>query len=87
MMWPAILVFGIGRERRLPVPLPLFLIWPAVGAGWAVIGVSKLVAPGASRRPGAIGTLNTSLRLFNQLRGTRVDIDSADGTRVHVRLI
>jgi hypothetical protein len=86
-MWPSLLVLGIGRRRRLPVPLPLFLAWPIVGAGWAVVGLAGFVAPGATRRPGAFGTLRTGLTLFNQIRGTRIDIDDSNGTHVHLRLV
>ncbi|MCK4413897.1 MAG: hypothetical protein KAY32_10150 [Candidatus Eisenbacteria sp.] len=85
-MWPVLLVVGVGRQRRFPLPLPFFLTWPLVGLGWIVVGLGSLVSPGSPRRPGAIGMLYTALALFNHLRGAQVDIDDSKGAHIHVRL-
>jgi len=42
-MWPAILIVGVGEKRKIPIPFPLFLVWPFIVIGWMVVGLLALI--------------------------------------------
>ncbi|MBD3335308.1 MAG: hypothetical protein GF355_07300 [Candidatus Eisenbacteria bacterium] len=48
MMWPSILVLRAGRGQTIPIPLPLFLLWPFIVIGWIVYPFLRLI-PAATR--------------------------------------
>jgi hypothetical protein len=81
MMPPALLLVGIGRHRRLWIPLPVLLLWPFWLLGWAVWGLFKAVGISWER------PLQAALMAGAHLSGVRVDIDSSNGAHVHVRMI
>lgn len=81
-MMPAIGFVRIrGRRRLPPLPLPLILLWPLVPLG---SGVAWLLGPS---RPAEAAKLRLALRMFRELRGLAIDIDSAEHDRVRVRFI
>ncbi|MBD3335104.1 MAG: hypothetical protein GF355_06275 [Candidatus Eisenbacteria bacterium] len=51
MMWPTILILRVGRGQTIPIPLPLFLLWPFIILGWLVYPFLRLV-PASSRERG-----------------------------------
>jgi hypothetical protein len=78
---PAVLLVGVGRQRRVPLPAPLFLLWPLVAAAivgiYTVRGLRRLIGlrPGAPIVPILIGAAF-------RLSGLKVDIRTRDGTDV-----
>ena len=81
MMLPTLLMVGVGARRRFWIPLPTILLWPFWLLGWAVWAPARLL-----RVPRA-DALRHGLVLLAQLSGLRVDVDSQDGTRIHLRFV
>lgn len=81
MMLPALLLVGVGKRRRFWIPLPAFLLWPFWLLGWVVWFVFK--ATGIRWE----GSLRELLILVARLSGMRVDVESVDGSNVHLRII
>lgn len=86
-MIPAMAILRIGRGRRLPVPLPLFLLWPLVLLALLLVA---LAGPLADRRSEAGRRLLAArlgiLALF-RLSGLSVDARGSDGREVRIRLV
>lgn len=81
-MLPAILLFGVGRHRRVWIPLPVFLLWPFWLLGWVVWLVFK------GLRVPYENSLKMALVMCAQLSGLKFDVESGtDGGRVYVRMI
>jgi len=80
-MIPTLLLFGIGQRRRFWIPLPLFLLWPFWLLGWLAWLPAWLIR--AHWEP----ALRVGLMTIAQLGGLRVDVDAADGTRIHLRFV
>lgn len=78
-MPPALVLVGFGRERRIVLPFPFFLLWPFLLLGWVFLGAAWLVF---SRRPrsGRLMTGLVVLRALTELRGTQVDFRGEDGS-------
>ena len=80
-MLPALVLVGIGRRRRFWIPVPAFLLWPFWLVGWLVWLVFRVFGfPWAQM-------LRQALLLGVHLSGVQVDIDSADGDRIYIRMI
>ena len=80
-MLPAIILVGVGSTRRVWIPILTFLLWPIWLLAWAVwlpLWIFRIPAQKA---------LRAGLTLGACLSGTRFDIESADGGRIHVRMI
>jgi hypothetical protein len=91
-MWPALLLVGVGRRRRVILPGPLFLLWPLLALGWLVLGLWNLarvafLGPEGARRPGSNASLRAALTLIANLSGLSVDVAARDGRGVYIRLI
>jgi hypothetical protein len=80
-MVPALLLVGVGQSRRVWIPLPVFLLWPFWLLGWMVWTVFRLFAIPWEK------PLRFALLLGMHMSGVRVDIDTNDGTNIHVRMI
>ncbi len=80
-MLPALVLVGTGGRRRFWIPIPAFVLWPLWLLGWLVWSVFRIC-----RFPWA-AMLREALLLGTHLSGVRLDIDSADGTRIHIRMI
>lgn len=78
---PALLLVGVGHRRRVWIPLPVLLLWPIWPLGWAVWGALRVFGIQWER------PLRMALVMGLHLSGVEVDIDSADGARVHLRFI
>jgi hypothetical protein len=91
-MWPALLLVGVGRQRRVILPGPLFLLWPLLALGWLVVGVWDLgrlafLGPERARRPGSSASLRAVLVLVAKLSGLSIDVAARDGHGIYIRLI
>ncbi|MCC6738944.1 MAG: hypothetical protein IT452_07845 [Planctomycetia bacterium] len=85
-MIPALLLVGVGWQRRLPLPIPLFLLWPLVAVAVLVTAIVQLAR--RITRPAATTPLFPPvLEALFQLSGLRVDIRDREGTSVLVWLI
>jgi hypothetical protein len=90
-MWPALVLFGVGRRRRLILPGPLFLLWPLIAAAWLVLGLWWLIrlvpwCRGAER-PDPLAQCRIALILFGKLSGLLVELAARDGARVYIRFV
>jgi hypothetical protein len=85
-MWPWLLIVGIGRRRRFPLPAPFFLLWPLVLLGWLIFGVGLLFTRRWRDSVGLAG-LHAALTLFPGLTGLRVDVDPRRGPGLRVRVM
>ena len=81
MMLPAVVLVGVGRRRRIWLPAPVILLWPLWLAGWLVWAPARLV------RPDSAHALRGVLILLAQLSGLRLEVDTTDGTRIHLRFV
>jgi hypothetical protein len=90
-MWPALVLFGVGRRRRLILPGPLFLLWPLVTAAWIVLGLWSLVRVvllgREAGRPDPLARCWIALALFGRLSGLVIDVAAHDGHRVYIRFV
>jgi hypothetical protein len=80
-MLPALMMIGCGKSKRVWIPLPLFLLWPFWLLGWGVWLVLWFFRADVER------ALRVALTAGLHLKGTQVDVDAADGTQVHIRLV
>lgn len=81
MMLPALLLVGAGSRRRIWIPLPVILLWPFWLLGWVVWAPARLL--GLERAH----SLRAALVLMAGLSGLSLDVDTADGARVHLRFV
>lgn len=85
-MIPALLLIGVGWQRRLPLPIPLFLLWPLAGlavlATGAVQLARRLASPGL-RPP----LLPAPLQAIFHLSGLKVDVRTRSGVGVLIWLL
>ena len=80
-MLPALLLVRIGGHHRFWLPLPVLLLWPIWLLGWAVWMVLWALRIPWER------SVRTILVLGANLSGLRIDVDSANGQHIHVRMI
>ena len=81
MMLPTLLLVGAGSRRRIWIPLPVILLWPFWLLGWAVWAPARLL------RLEWAHALRAGLVLLAQLSGLALDVDTTDGTRIHLRFV
>ena len=81
MMLPTVLLIGVGPRRRIWIPVPVFLLWPFWALGWVVWAAARMV-----RSERALA-LRTGLVFLAQLSGLVLQVDAADGTRIHLRFV
>lgn len=69
-MLPTLAIIGFGRRNLwLPIPIPLFVLWPLVVA---LVGVVSMVPDHRLTRP-----LRHALLIVGSLSGLRVDVVNA----------
>jgi len=79
---PAIALIGIpGRRWLPPIPLPLFLLWPLV---LVCLGFARLLG---RERPTQAQKLRAAMRVFRELRGLAINVDTAAGKQVRIWFI
>ena len=84
-MFPAVLILGLGQERRIRVPFPIFLFWPVILVGALVL--AAVGRPEGTARSGYALRLRTVLSIFYHLSGLRVDVRSQEGGGFYLRFI
>ncbi len=78
-MMPVLGLIRIPGTRWLPpIPIPLILLWPLV---LVCLGIAKLLERG---RPVDATKLRTAMRVFRELRGLTIDVDTADHKQVRI---
>jgi len=85
-MWPWLLIIGLGRRGRIPLPIPLLLLWPFLLLGWLVLGIGCLVKRSWRSSP-ALAGLYGGLMLYVGARGLRVDARPHEGPGVRIWVI
>ena len=81
-MMPALALIGIpGPRWLLPVPIPLFLLWPFV---LFCHGIARLLD--RDRRAEA-AKVRTAMQAFRDLRGLTIDIDTANHKQVRIWIV
>jgi len=80
-MLPSLMLLQLGGRHRFWLPLPAVLLWPLWLIGWLFWSVLWIC-----RSPWA-RSLRSALLVPAHLSGLRVDVDSADGQRIHLRVI
>ena len=85
-MIPAIGLVLIGKPRSVvPLPLPVFLVWPVMLVALAGVTLAARLVDGRDR-DSALTVARCGLLACCQLSGLRVDVRSSDGTRVLIWL-
>ncbi len=84
MIPPALLIIGFGEQRRVRLPLPVFLLWPLILLGWICVAVAWPFTRGPGRAK--VGGMLVALRCAHALRGLRIDIQGED-TNIYLSLI
>lgn len=74
-MIPSFVIVSWRRDQRIPVPIPLVLLWPVVlpmwFAAWALTAVVRV-------KTGWVAKLHLACSAFGRLSGLRVAIQSDD---------
>jgi hypothetical protein len=81
MIPPCFVLVGVGAKRLIWIPVPLILLWPFWLFGWAVWAFAWML------RVEREHDLRMGLTLLAQLTGLRMDVDTTDGTHIHLRFV
>ena len=81
MMLPTLLLVGVGRRRRISLPVPLILLWPFWLLGWVAWAPARLL------RHEWAHALRYGLVVLAQLSGLRLNVDTTDGKRINLRFV
>ena len=85
-MIPTVGLLTLGTTRWwVPVPLPVFLVWPFVLVVLGTLAVGKQLARGKTAL--RITTAYIALRTFCQLSGLDVSLQTVDDFRMRLRLL
>jgi hypothetical protein len=87
MMVPSLLILRIGPGRGIPLPLPLFLLWPFFALAALLVGAAYLTVWLFGGETRAFAKAHLAGRMLLNLRGLKIDVRSHDGTRVYFRII
>lgn len=86
-MIPALLLINFSSRSRLPLALPLFLLWPLVALFALVVGLLWIVLPGSGARFRGFQMARGGLALIWHLSGLTIDVQSEEDRRVYLRFI
>jgi hypothetical protein len=76
------MLIGIGKARRLWVPMPLILLWPLWLLGCFVWLIMRAIGLPHEK------TFKLALVMATQLSGLRIDVDSDnDDSKFHLRMV
>ena len=87
-MIPALAVIGVGKGRgsfRPRIPIPLILLWPLVGALYVGVRIARSCCR-AGDRAAQLAIAQSAIALLGDLSGLRIDVHSAGGESVYIRL-
>ena len=85
-MIPAVAVVGFAPPGRgfFPLLFPLVLLWPLIGLGLGATASIERIASGGPTP--TVSSLESALQAFCHLRGLEIDLRSARGQRVRIRV-
>jgi hypothetical protein len=83
-MIPALLILGIGRQRRFPIPLPLFLIWPFVIVALGIVSIGAAVFGRRTEQGRHLHLARIGLLTLFQLSGLKIDVREQSGEGVNI---
>jgi hypothetical protein len=63
------------------IPVPLFLLWPLL---LVCLGIAMLLD---RDRPADAAKLRAAMHVFRELRGLKIDVDTADRKPVRIRFV
>ncbi|MBN2170030.1 MAG: hypothetical protein JW819_01760 [Candidatus Krumholzibacteriota bacterium] len=86
-MIPSLLLVGVGRRRRVILPLPVFLLWPLLALFALAAWILLRLAPAGTVTASAARTGLSALAVACQLSGTRIDVRDPDGPQVYLRFL
>ncbi len=86
-MPPALIIILIGSRKRIPIPVPLFILWPLVAAVALLVALAWLLIPSSRWHRTPFAVMALGLRIFWNLHGLKVNVDAHDGTKVYINVI
>ncbi len=78
-MPPVLLIIGLGRSRRFPLPVPLFLLWPLVAVAYGILVLCQRYLRLDKEVVDKIRLARAALGGFAAMSGLKVDVRSQDG--------
>ena len=87
-MIPSLGVVLIGGPRWvLPLPLPIFLVWPFVVIAFGGVTLAQRLVSRQGASFSRLAVVRVGLLALFQLSGLRVNVRSTDGARIFVWLV
>ena len=86
-MIPALALVWVGSGRRVPLPIPLFLLWPLLGIGYLLVTLGRFLTPRGSEARGQADAASGLAGILLRLSGLSIDVRPRRGRRVRFRLI
>ncbi len=83
-MVPSLLMIRVGERGRIPIALPVFLLWPLLALGALVVGLGTLGTSRASALGRRMRAGWLAIQAVGQLRGLKIDVSEKDGQRVFI---
>jgi uncharacterized SAM-binding protein YcdF (DUF218 family) len=77
-MIPVLAVVAFGRKRRIPLPLPFFLLWPFILLAMAAVWLAGWFVRGQTREECGLALAKTALLALFHLSGLWIDVRSRD---------
>ncbi len=87
MIPPALAIVWLGDRRAVPLPVPLFLLWPLGLAAVVACSMVAWIAPsgGDTRQAARIGI--AALGVAARVSGLRVDVRQREGHAVRIWVV
>ncbi len=86
-MLPAFCVLSVGRGRGIPLPIPLFLLWPLIGLAWLALLAARVLVPRDGETRQRISAAASALALVARLSGLHIQIGAAGSRTIGVRFV
>ncbi len=86
-MIPTLGLVRFGRKDGLPVPVPFLLLWPIIALAWPLLWAAERCVPARGRAAAGLRAARIGAGLLWHLSGLRVDVRSAAGETVRLRLL
>lgn len=86
-MPPALLILGVGDCGRVLIPFPLFLLWPLIGLAWLALTLCQPFVWTSKDAREWLAMGKRALFIFGHLSGLRIDVQSKNGSGVHIQII
>jgi hypothetical protein len=86
-MLPSLVLITLGAKRRLPIPIPVFFLWPLIALFALPVGLAWLILPARKWQQSVFAKGALGLQMMWNLHGLKIDIAAHDGTNVYIRMI